>query len=95
MSVSLCVSLWAQPGEEDGLVAYEDAVLAMIPEHGGRVVQRARTDGSGNQPLEVQLFEFQSEAGLDAYLADTRRVALTAQRERVVKQTEIMRVTLV
>ncbi len=94
MTVSLCVLLWARPGEQAGLVAYEDTVLALIPAHGGRVVQRARTDGSGEQPLEVQLFEFQSEAGLNAYLADDRRLALAETRDRVVERTEMMRVEL-
>ena len=90
--VELCVFLWAHPGQEEGLVAYEDRVLALVAAHGGTVLQRARTSGEGGHPLEVQFFRFPSEAALQAYLADDRRVALAAERDRVVARTELMRV---
>lgn len=93
-SVELCVLLWAHPGNEDGLVAYEDRVLALIPAHGGRVLQRARSSGGAGHPLEVQFYRFPSEDSLQSYLADDRRVALAAERERVVARTEMMRVRL-
>lgn len=79
---------------DDALVAYEDRVLALVGEHGGTVLQRARTDGTGEHPLEIQLFEFESQDGLDGYLNDERRLALTAERDRVVARTELMNVTL-
>ena len=94
VSISLCVLLWARPGEEEGLVAYENRVLDLVTEHGGRVLQRARTDGSGDQPLEIQLFTFDSQDALDGYLNDDRRLALADERDRVVARTELMRVTL-
>lgn len=94
MSISLCVLLWANPGEEAGLVAYEDRVLELIEEHGGRVLQRARTDGSGEQPLEIQMFTFESQAAMDGYMNDERRTALADERDRVVARTELMYVTL-
>src|SRR3982750_3978540 len=90
--VELCVLLWAHPGQEDGLVAYQDRVLALVPAHGGTVLQRARTSGDSGHPLEVQFYRFPSEAALQAYLADDRRVALAAERDRVVSRTEMMRV---
>ena len=60
----------AAPGRADELVAYEDLVLPLVPEHDGTVVQRARTDADADAPLEVQLLTFPSEAAFDAYLAD-------------------------
>jgi len=92
-SVELCVLLWAHPGQEDGLVAYEDRVLALVPAHGGTVIQRARSAGNSGNPLEVQFYRFPSEDALQSYLADDRRVAMAAERDRVVLRTEIMRVT--
>jgi len=92
-SVELCVLLWARPGQEDGLVAYEDRVLALVPAHGGTVLQRARSAGDAGHPLEVQFYRFPSEEALQSYLADDRRVALAAERDRVVLRTEILRVT--
>jgi len=93
-AVTLCVLLWAQPGTSDGLVAYEDKVLSFVPEHGGRVLQRARSSGTGGQPLEVQLLEFPSARALDAYMADERRQALAGERARVVARTDVIEVEL-
>ncbi|MFC5501595.1 hypothetical protein ACFPJ4_04985 [Lysinimonas soli] len=91
--VELCVLLWAHPGHDAELVAYEDRVLALVPAHGGRVLQRARSSGESGHPLEVQFYSFPSEAALQAYLADDRRVALAAERDRVVARTEFIRVS--
>jgi len=92
-AVELCVLLWARPGHDDELVAYEDRVLALVPAHGGRVLQRARSSGEAGHPLEVQFYSFPSEAAMQAYLADDRRVALAAERDRVVARTELIRVS--
>ncbi len=94
MSLTLCVLLWARPGTEDGLIAYEDEVLSLVPEHGGRVLQRARSGGTGGQPLEIQFLEFPSAAALDAYMTDDRRTSLAAERDRVIAQTEVIQVQL-
>ena len=95
MSLTLCVLLWAQPGAEDGLVSYEDWVLSLVPEHGGRVLQRARGSGTAGQPLEIQLLEFPSAQALDAYMADGRRQALAAERDQVIAKTDVIEVRLV
>jgi hypothetical protein len=93
--VELCVLLWAHPGHGADLVAYEDRVLALVPGHGGTVLQRARGTGEHGHPLEVQFYSFPSEAALQAYLADDRRVALAAERDRVISKTELIRVSFV
>ncbi|GAA2454146.1 hypothetical protein [Agromyces soli] len=93
-TLTLCCLLWAVPGEEAGLGAYEDAVLALVAEHGGEVLSRARGDGASGHPHEVQLFRFAAQAGLDGYLADPRRLALAGERDRVVARTELFPVAL-
>jgi hypothetical protein len=93
--IRLCCLLWAHPGQEAGLTAYEDSVLALVPEHGGTVLQRALSDGAGGRPHEVQLYRFATQGDLDGYLADPRRTALTAERDRVVARTELFPVVLV
>ena len=70
-------------------MAYEDRVLALIPEHGGTIVSRVRSDGADGHPIEVQVFAFPAQAAVDAYLADDRRLALAAERDRVVSRTEM------
>ena len=95
MSLTLCVLLWARPGAEDGLIAYENKVLDLVPAHGGRVLQRARGSGADGQPLEIQLLEFPSAAALDAYMTDDRRTSLAAERDRVIARTDVIQVQLV
>jgi uncharacterized protein (DUF1330 family) len=95
MSRTLCVLLWAQPGAQAALTAYEDRVLRLVPDHGGRVLQRGRGRGAEGQPAEIQFIDFPSQAALDAYMADPRRTALAADRDRAVARTEIIDVELV
>jgi uncharacterized protein (DUF1330 family) len=95
MSLTLCTLLWARPGAEDGLIAYEDRVLRLVPEHGGRVLQRARGNGTAGQPLEVQLLEFPSAQALDAYMTDDRRRSLAGERDQAISKTEVIEVQLV
>ncbi len=95
MSLTLCVLLWARHGAADALSAYEDQVLALVPEHGGQVLQRARGSGEGGQPLEIQFLEFPSAAALDEYMADDRRTALAYIRDRAIARTQVINVDLV
>lgn len=39
---ALCVLLWPRPGATEALIAYEDKILALLDEHGGRILLRAR-----------------------------------------------------
>ena len=94
-AVTLGVLLWARPGTEDGLIAYEDQVLGIATGHGGQVLQRARSNGADGQPLEVQLLEFPSAQAVTEFMADGRRQSLAAERDRVIARTEIIDVQLV
>jgi len=94
MSLTLCVLLWPNPGKSDALIAYEDQVLMLMADHGARVLQRARTDGQGGAPLEVQILEFPSAKELDAYLADGRRTALAGDRDDAIARTDTFEVEL-
>ena len=94
-SVVLCVLLWAQDGCASELTSYEDAMLELLLDHGGRVVNRALTSGMDGQPLEIQFLEFPHPRSLEGYLSDERRIALTEMRDRVVARTEIIPVELI
>jgi len=95
VSLTLCVLLWARPGAEGALVAYEDQVLALVPEHGGQVLERARSSGAGGQPLEIQLIEFPSAEARDAYMADGRRTSLAGERDRAIARTQVIDVEVI
>jgi uncharacterized protein (DUF1330 family) len=92
MTVTLCVLLWPTPGNDDALVAYEDEVLALLGDHGARVVQRVRKVDDGDGPLEVQIIELPDEDALAGFMSDPRRVASADVRDRVIARTEIIRV---
>jgi uncharacterized protein (DUF1330 family) len=91
----MCVLLWARPDADDALIAYEDRVLKLVPEHGGTVLNRARSSGADGQPLEIQLLEFPSAAALSDYMTDSRRLALADDRDRAVASTEVINVEII
>jgi uncharacterized protein (DUF1330 family) len=96
MSLTLCVLLWSVDGQEAQLSAYEDEVLALVPEYGGTVLSRVRrTGGATEQPYEVQVIELQDRDALDGYQADPRRTALAGIRDQAIARTEIIPVTTV
>ena len=97
--MALCVLLWANPGMESALIAYEDKVLGFVAEYGGQVIQRARNIGTDdhareNQPLEIQTLWFPSSQGVQRFMADDRRQALAEERDSVIAMTEIIEVQL-
>ena len=96
MDVTLCVLLWAREGRDDAARDYEDRVLTLLPDHGGRVIQRARATGGngGGEPTEVQILRFPSQAALDGFMGDSRRTALAAERDAAISRTEVLRVRL-
>ncbi len=95
MKQTFYVFLWSQPGMDEALIAYEDSVLALVSEHGGNVLQRARSDGAEDRPVEIQLFEWASQTAMDGYMSDPRRTALAADRDRAIARTEIVPVQLI
>lgn len=90
MKLTFYVLLWSHPGMDEALVAYEDAVLALVNEHDGQVLTRARSDGADGRPLEIQLFEWASQTAMDGYMSDPRRTTLAADRDRAIARTEIV-----
>ena len=95
MPIHLCVLLWEQPGRGDDLAAFEDHVLALLPEHGGRLISRhvvmERDEGD---PFEVHLIEMPDEEAISDYLRDPVRVDLarTRDREAIIARTQLLRV---
>jgi hypothetical protein len=95
MNVTLCVLLWARPGREADLRQYEDQVLALLSDHDGQVIQRAEVAGDhGEGPAEVQILQLASEAALEGYMSDPRRMALAGQRDAAIERTDVLRVQL-
>jgi hypothetical protein len=90
VALTFGVLLWAHPGLADDLAAYEDAVLALLAEHGGRVEIRVRSD-QPDAPTETQVITFADDEGYAGYLADPRRTDRAAERDRVVACSQLFR----
>lgn len=69
--------------------AYEDAVLPLLAEHGGRLERRLRTL---DDRVEVHLLSFPDEAALAAYRADPRRSAAAPLLAASGAEAELLRV---
>ncbi|MFC0681225.1 hypothetical protein ACFFGH_25630 [Lysobacter korlensis] len=95
MALTLHVRLWAVPGREEQLIEYEDAVLAMLPRHGGRVLGRMRTETVADAPLEIQIIEIRDFQSLQNYLRDPGRQALSWLRDTAIARSEMLEVTRV
>ena len=94
MPLNLCVLLWAREGRARALAAYEDRVLVILADHGGRVLQRVQTRGGPGDPAEVHVLELPSEEALTNFTSDPRRLALTAERDAAIERTQVLRVDL-
>jgi uncharacterized protein (DUF1330 family) len=82
---------------EAALSAYEDKVLRLIAEHGGRVLHRGTVmpgaqHGGDEPPTEVQFLEMPSQSALDAYVSDPRRTAMAAERDAAIARTDLFRI---
>ena len=93
--LAICVLLWANPGHDDDLVAYEGQVLRLLADHDGEVLQRVRTGYEPGQPFEVQILRFSSEGSMQRFIDDDRRTALAGMRERAIERTDVLKVTIV
>lgn len=92
MTLRMCVLLWEQPGRDKDLAEFEDAVLEMVPDHGGTVVSRETViERAEGDPLEVQVLEMPDAQSVTAHLADPRRDALPP-REEIIARTQVLRV---
>ena len=90
MPVTICVLLWAREGQVDALIAYEDRVLQLVHDYGGQVIFRGRAREQGDGPTEVHILAYPSQEAFDAYMHDERRVAMSAQREEAIAQTDVV-----
>lgn len=80
---------------DEALIGYEDSVLALVSEHGGAVLPRARSDGAEDRPLEIQLYESTSQTAMESSMSDPHGIALAADRDRAIARTEIVAVQFV
>jgi len=74
-SVTIAFVGYATAAQEPSAVAYEDAVLPLLTDHGATLVYRGRR-AKGQRPslpLEVHLIRFPSRVAYERFLVDDRR----------------------
>lgn len=74
--------------------AYEDAVLALLPDHGARVLFRGHRapDEARELPAEVHVLWFPDRERFASYMADPRRAELRAAHGSVFDDTLVVEV---
>jgi len=94
MVLRLCVLLWERAGRASDLTEFEDAVLALLPNHGGKLLSRHTViERNNGDPFEVQLIEMPDDAALTAYMEDPKRGELARRHDRdaIIARTEVLR----
>lgn len=76
-------------GHEIAGQEYEDAVLALLDRHGGRVERRMRSTDSA---AEVHVIRFQSRAGYESFMVDPDRLASRAKTGDAAPTTRVLEV---
>lgn len=74
------------PAAREAFDGYEARVLALLPDHGGRL-QRRLTVADGS--VEVHVAWFPDRAAYDAYRADPRRAAIAPDPETLGVDVEV------
>lgn len=78
------------PAHPDGGRQYEDAVLALLPRHGGVLESRLHsTDGR----TEVHTIRFHSRSGYESFMADPDRQALRTQLAAAAPTTRVIEIS--
>ncbi|MEV6300226.1 hypothetical protein AB0M02_12555 [Actinoplanes sp. NPDC051861] len=67
---------------------YEDAVLALLGRHGGKLERRLREDSG----TEVHVIRFAGRAGLGTFMADPERQALRSALGEAAPTTRVLEV---
>jgi hypothetical protein len=90
--IYLVVRLTWVPGKAADGSEYEHTVLRYFVEHGGEIIAafKPQPQADGLPPAdEVQILRIPTQARLDAYLSDSRRLALSPKRAASIAVTDI------
>jgi len=90
----ILVRIWIHKGLETEFEAYESRVSRIMARYGGCIDRAIRISAASrenaNEPFEVHVLTFPSRDLYDAYLDDTERRSLSAERARIVANSDIL-----
>lgn len=93
----LVVSLWIREGRVADFEAYERKTSRIMKRYGGVVERTVRVFEPGtasDQPFEVHVVCFPSQAMCEAYRTDAEVKALSSEREAAIMKTVVLEGTL-
>ena len=88
--IQIIVLLYAGEGGKAALKAYQEEVMPIFHEHGGRLVSASHASKPrDDDPDEVHIVHFGSLEDLEAFRADPRHAALKEKRLYAVRDTRL------
>ncbi|MEO7425666.1 MAG: hypothetical protein ABI036_10795 [Fibrobacteria bacterium] len=88
----ITVHLYGRTGTPGEFRDYESKALNIFKRHGGEVLVAYTPAVSKDQtgvPDEIQILKIASQSDFEGFMGDSDRVALAAERERVIRKTEV------
>jgi uncharacterized protein (DUF1330 family) len=88
----ITVHLYGRNGNPGEFREYEKKALDIFRRHGGEVVVAytpAPGSGTGDVPDEIQVLRIKDKNALDGFMGDPDRVGMAAERESVLRRTEV------
>jgi len=88
--IQIIVLLYAGEGGKAALQAYQEEVMPIFHDHGGRMVSASHASvPRPDDPDEVHIVHFPSSEALQAFRADPRHAALMDKRIHAVRDTRL------
>ena len=88
--IQIIVLLYAGEGGKAALTTYQEEVMPIFHEHGGRLVSASHaSEPRDDDPDEVHIVHFSSLVELEAFRADPRHAALKEKRMYAVRDTRL------
>ncbi len=88
----LVVKLFGRAGVRGEFWEYENKALDLFRKHGGEVVAAFAPAPAGpgiEMPDEIQILKMADRAEFDTFMKDPARVDMAAERDRVIRKTEV------
>ncbi len=92
MNTSWLVTMKLSPGPRAAFDRYEEHVLTIMRSHGGDVTKNQTLEGDPRWDVLHEI-TFPSQAAFEAFLEDPARVALQAQRDACIQDTEVTKLS--
>jgi len=88
----ITVKLYGKTGMRGEFREYESKALKIFRQHGGEVIVAyvpSRDSESVDIPDEIQILKIENQTKFEAFMHDPDRAKMSAERESVIKRTEV------